>query len=88
MECPLAHGSKCSGAKGKESNNKIMGFVTPQIYREANFAFVSARSVSGKKTSLRKATVVAIQRKSPEALTQRNGEVLPLVTLFFDHTCP
>lgn len=25
--CPLAQGSKCLGAKGKESNNKIIGFA-------------------------------------------------------------
>lgn len=36
-------GSKCSGAKGKESDNKITGFVTPQIYREANSFCVCER---------------------------------------------
>lgn len=89
MECsPLAHRSKYLGAKRKGTNNKITGFVALQIYQEVSFVFVSAWSGLGKKTSLRKATVAAVQRKPPKALTQRNGEVLPLVMLFFDHTCP
>lgn len=86
VECsPLPQGSKCSGAKGKESNNKITGFVTPDLLGGQLFVFVSTWTGSGKERSLRKATEVAIRRKSPEALTQRNGELLPLVTLFFDH---
>lgn len=88
MECsPLAQGSKCLGAQGKESKNKITGFVTPQIYWEANSLYLCAHKVARiRRPSRRKATEVAIRRKSPKALPQRNGELLPLVTLFFDHT--
>lgn len=88
MECsPLAQGSKCLGAQGKESKNKITGFVTPQTYREADSLYLCAHKVARiRRPSRRKATEVAIRRKSPKALTQRNGELLPLVTLFFDHT--
>lgn len=90
MECsPLAQGSKCLGAKGgeKKSKNKITGFVTPQIYSEANSLYLCAHKVARiRRPGLRKATEAAIRRKSPKALTQRNGELLPLVMLFFDHT--
>lgn len=48
MECsPLAAGSKCSRAEGKESNNKIKGFVTLQIYQEANSLCLWAHEVAG-----------------------------------------
>lgn len=87
MECsPLAQGSKCSRAKGKESNNKIIGFVTLQIYREANSLYLWAHEVA----RVRRGVWGKQQRSQsdvnpPEALTQRNGELLPLVTILFDH---
>lgn len=89
VECsPLAQGSKCSGAKGKESNNKITGFVTPQIYREANSLYLWAhevarvrRGVWGKQQRLQSDV-------NPPRLWHKGRELLPLVTILFDHTCP
>lgn len=78
-ECSApARGSKCLGAKGKQR-----GFCW-----EAECVCACVWSGLGKETSLRRATEeVAIQCKSPEALTQRNGEVQydPCYVILWSH---
>lgn len=73
--------------RGRESNNKIKGFVTLQIYREAKSLCLWAHEVAGARRGVwGKATEVAVQCKSPQGFTtKRNGEPLTLVMKLFEH---
>lgn len=89
MECsPLAQGSKCLGARGGgESKNKITGFVTPQIYSEANSLYLCAHKVARRRRpGLRKATEAAIRRKSPRGFSTKEWRTTtPCYVILWSH---
>lgn len=94
VECsPLAQGvnGREQGGGGKRATIRLQALSHRRFTGRLTLCICERAKWLGCREE-KKATEVAIRCKSPppppQALTQRNGELLPLVTLYLDHTHP